>query len=86
MMKRPLLLAIGLLPLAACSRSPEAAAVEVNADMLADDLEAQADNMEALVESAANADAAAAIEGASENLATEADNVRDVAEDVARNL
>ncbi|WP_375404744.1 hypothetical protein [uncultured Sphingomonas sp.] len=85
-MKRPLLLAIGLLPLAACSRSPEATAVQVNADMLADDLEAQADNMEALAEDAANADAAAAIEGASANLAAEADNVRDVAEDAAQNL
>jgi hypothetical protein len=85
-MKRPLLLAIGILPLAACSRSPEATAVEVNADMLADNLEAQADELEALAGNAANADAAAAIEGASENLAADADNVRDVAEDVARNL
>ena len=85
-MKRPLLFAIGLLPLAACSRSPEATAVEVNADMLADNLEAQADELEALAGNAADADAVAAIEDASENLAADADNVRDVAEDMARNL
>lgn len=81
-----LLAAIGLAPLAACSQSPEATAVEVNADMLADDLEAQADNMEALAENVADADAAAAIESASENLEADADNVRDQAEDVAENL
>ncbi len=81
-----LLAAIGLLPLAACSQSPEATAVEVNADMLADDLEAQAANLEALAGNAADADAAAAIESASENLEADAGNVRDAAEDVARNL
>lgn len=85
-MRLALIVAVGLLPLVACSASPEATAVEANADMLAENLEAQADELEALAKNVADADAAAAIEGASENLAADADNVRDVAEDVARNL
>jgi hypothetical protein len=71
---------------AACSESPEAVSVENRADMLARDLEAQADNMEALADATANAATEAALENAADGLDEAADNVRDSAEDVAANL
>ena len=44
------LAAAGLMSVAACSKSPEAAAVENNADMLADNMEMQADNLDAMAD------------------------------------
>jgi hypothetical protein len=73
----------GLLALPACSESPERAAAVTNADQLARELEAQADNMEALADDAADANTAALIEQASENLEAAADNVRDAADEAS---
>lgn len=78
-MKPPsiLLAAIGALALAACSRPAEQASVENNVERVAAELEAKADNLEALADGTANAQAAAMLEGLSDNLADSADNVRD---------
>ena len=87
-MKKILLVAAatGLMSVAACHKSPEAAAVENNADMLADNLESQADNMDAMADNASNGVAAAAMENASDNLDAAASNVRDAGEEKADNL
>ena len=53
------LAAAGLMSVAACTKSPEAAAVENNADMLADNMEMQADNLEAVADNTSNSAAAA---------------------------
>ena len=78
--------AAGLLSVAACSQSPEAAAVENNADMLADNLEMQADNMEDMADNATTDNAATAMENSADNLETAADNVRDAAEEKTDNM
>ena len=80
------LAATGLMSVAACSKSPEAAAVENNADMLADNMEAQADNIDALADNTSNASAEATLENSADNINAAADNVRDAAEEKADNL
>ena len=69
----------GALALAACSKTPEQASVENNVERMAAELEAKADNLEALADGTANAQAAAMLEGLSDNLEDSADNVRDAA-------
>ncbi|EZP48920.1 MULTISPECIES: hypothetical protein [Sphingomonas] len=80
------LAAAGLMSVAACHKSPEAAAVENNGDMLADNMEAQADNIDALADNTSNAAAAAALENVADNTNAAADNVRDAAEAKADNM
>ena len=72
--------------LAGCSRSPEAAAVSTNADMVADRLEAEAKNMDALAETTTNQAAAEALQNASSGLDAAADNVRDAADAKVDNM
>ncbi len=80
------LAAAGLMSVAACNKSPEAAAVENNADMLADNMEAQADNIDALADNTSNATAEAVLENKADNINSAADNVRDAGEAKADNL
>jgi hypothetical protein len=80
------LAAAGLMSVAACNKSPEAAAVENNADMLADNMEMSADNMEAAADNTSNAAAAATLENAADNMNAAADNVRDAADAKADNM
>jgi hypothetical protein len=80
------LAAAGLMSVAACSKSPEAAAVENNGDMLADNMEMQADNMDAMADNTSNAAAAATLENAADNMNAAADNVRDAADAKADNM
>ena len=70
-----------LLALAACSREPEPVSVENNVERIAAELEAKADNLEAIANSAVDAQAAAMLDGLSANLQDTADNVRDLAEE-----
>lgn len=78
--------AMGLMSLAACQKSPEAVAVENKADMLADDLEKRADNMDMMADTMANDDAAAAIRNAADSVDDAARNVRDRADTVIDNM
>lgn len=80
------LAAAGLMSLAACHKSPEAAAVENNADMLADNMEMQADNMDAMADNSSNGMAAGMMENAADNMNAMADNVRDAADKKADNM
>ncbi len=71
--------AMGLMPLAACHQSPDVVSVENKADLLASDLEARADNMDAMADAMANESAANALRNAAEGIDAAADNVRDQA-------
>ena len=78
--------AMGLLSLAACHQSPEAMTVDNKADMLASDLEARADNMDAMADAMANDSAAAAMRDAASAVDAEASNVRDAADAKIANM
>ena len=65
------LAAAGLMSVAACNRTPTEAA----ADNVSDNMEVQADNLEALSENAGSANEAMALENASENVENQADAV-----------
>lgn len=72
------------LALAACQKSPEAAGIDANATMIEADLQRQADNLEAMANQAADANAAEAIENVADhleelkaNIATAADAAKD---------
>lgn len=73
-------LAALLLPLAGCGESPQEATIESNAAALQARLEAQADNMEAMADAAADRNAAEAIEDASDRPDNEEVEVPNVAE------
>lgn len=72
--------ATGLLALAACSKSPEAQAVENNAEMMQDALDNAADNLEDMADNTSNAAAAASMENQADALERASDNVEDAAE------
>ena len=72
--------AMGLLPLAACHRSPDQMSVENKADMLTRDLKAQADNMDAMAARMANDSAAEAMRNAADAVDSAADNVQQSAD------
>jgi hypothetical protein len=80
-MKKILLVAAaaGLMSVAACSKSPEAASVENNTDMMAD-------NMDAMSNTTANPFSEDNAEAVAENINSAADNVRDAGEDAAKNM
>ncbi|MGN6278658.1 MAG: hypothetical protein ACTHM8_08035 [Sphingomonas sp.] len=78
--------AAGLMTLAACNKSPEAAAVENNGDMVADNMDATADNMSAMADNTSNAMASDQLDNAADNMHDAADNVRDNADAVADNM
>ena len=76
-----------LLSLAACGhRSPEADAVQNNADAMEASLENQADNMEAMADNTADHDAAQAMENAADNLEDAKGNVAHAADARIDNL
>ena len=81
-----ILAAAGLMSLAACNKSPEAAAVENNADMIADNYEATADNLSAMADNTSNATAEAVLDNSADHLNAVADNVRDAGEAKADNV
>lgn len=82
-----LVLATALVAIAGCDRpSPEAIAVENQAEMMADNLEDRANELDAIAGNMANAAAAEEIANASDNLQDEAANVRDDAEDKIDNI
>ena len=81
-----ILAAAGLMTVAACHKSPEAAAVENNADMLADNMEMQADNMDAMADNTSNVTAAAVMSNAADNMNAMASNVRDDAKAETKNM
>jgi hypothetical protein len=72
--------AAGLLSVSACSKSPEAAAVENNAEMMQDALDNAADNLEAMADESANAAAAESMENQADTLEQASDNVGAAAE------
>ena len=80
------LAAAGLMSVAACTKSPEAAAVENNADMVADNMEMTADNMDAIADNTSNAVAADVLENVADNMNAAADNVRDAADAKVDNM
>lgn len=70
------LVAAGLMSLAACNKNPEAAAIENNADMTADNIDSAADNMDAMADNTSNAAASDVLSNAADNAHDTADNVR----------
>jgi hypothetical protein len=79
------LAAAGLMSVAACTKSPEAAAVENNAEMVADNLEMGADNLEAAASNTADAITENA-GNVADNLNAAADNVREAADAKVDNM
>ena len=71
--------ATGLLSLAACN-SEQAERNEAAGEAVADNLQAQADNLEDAAETAPTENAEAALENASENVQAQADNAEDAAD------
>jgi hypothetical protein len=69
--------AAGLMSLAACNQGTPA---ENAGDMMAANLEAEADNMEAMADMTGNEAEAAALENAADNLEEAADNADDIGE------
>ena len=77
----------GLMSLGAChSKSPEAAAVENNADAVADNIDASADNISALADNSSNAMASDMMSNAADNLHKEAIKVRQIIKKNAKNM
>ncbi len=70
-----ILAAAGLMSLAACNKSPEAAAVLNNADVIADNLSAQADNLSDQADALGN-NASDAVSNAAASLDNAADTIR----------
>lgn len=75
------LLAIALCGVSGCSDRSGTASIGNNAEAVADALERKANDLDAMAEATANDSAAAMLEGAADNFADQADNVRDMAED-----
>jgi hypothetical protein len=65
-----------LFVLSACSQEPQPGSATANAEVLADRLEAKADNYAMLADNAADGDAAVALENASATLDEESANLR----------
>jgi hypothetical protein len=80
-----LLVGIAGLLLAACGRTPEQRAIVANAELLADTLDAGADNVEDQADATCDPAARNGLEAAAENLHDDADNVRDAADAAADN-
>lgn len=77
------LITAAALLVSACSREPEPASVENNAEMIADAIEQRADNLEALAAATSNEAAAAMLDGMADNLMDAPANVTDVSNGVA---
>lgn len=77
--------AAGLMSLAACNKTPEAAAIENNADMVADNIDMTADNVADMSNTTMNPGAEDNAEATAENLHDTADNVRDAGDAAADN-
>lgn len=76
--------ATGLLALGACDKkTPEAAAIENSGEMMADNMEAQADQMDAMADNTSNEMASDMMENKADGMNAEADNVREAADDKA---
>ncbi len=75
-----LVLIAGLVSLTACRQTPEASAIDHNAAMIADSLERQADNMEAMAGNVADPNMSDALENAADRLDDVKDNVADAAD------
>ena len=80
------LAAAGLMSLAACNKSPEAQAIDNNAAAVEGSLENQADNMEALADNTADANASEALENTADNLEDAKSNVAAAADANTDNL
>lgn len=77
------LLAIVLLGVSACSDRSDTASIGNNAEAVADALERKANDLDAMADATANDSAAAMLDGAADNFADQADNVRNMAGDNA---
>lgn len=73
------LAAVGLVSVAACNRTPTEAA----ADNVSDNLEVQADNLQAAADETSNAAEAAALTNASENIENQADAIENNVENTS---
>ena len=71
--------AAGLMSVAACNRTPTEAA----ADNVSDNMEMQADNLQAMSDNASNPADAAALDNASENMENQADAVENNVENTS---
>ena len=82
-----ILAAAGLLSLGACkSRTPEGANVENQGDMMSDNLENAADNMQGMADNTSNTMAKDMMENAADNMHKEASNITDDAAAQADNV
>ncbi|GGA48182.1 hypothetical protein GCM10011395_18090 [Sphingomonas psychrolutea] len=80
------LVAAGLVSLAACNKNPEAAAIENNADMMADGIDNSASAMDQMADNSSNAMASDMMENKADAMRDTADNVRDAGEAKADNV
>ena len=74
-----ILAAAGLVSVAACNRTPTEAA----ADNVSDNMEIQADNLQAMADNTSDANQAAALDNASENVENQADAVENTTENTS---
>ena len=70
------LVAAGLVSLAACNKNPEAAAIENNADMVADAVANNAAMLDDMASNTSNATASAVLDNKADELHDQADNIR----------
>lgn len=77
--------AASLVPISACSRSPEGAAIENTGDMMADNMEMKANSMDAMADNTSNAMASDMMENSADAMNTKADNARAAADDAVDN-
>ena len=80
------LVAAGLVSLAACNKNPEAAAIENNADMMADSIDNNASMMDQMADNSTNAMASDMMENKADAMHDTADNVRDAGDAMADNV
>ncbi len=80
------LVAAGLVSLAACNKNPEAAAIENNAEMMADGIDNNAAIMDDMADNSSNAVAADMMANNADAMRDTADNVRDAGEAKADNV
>ena len=80
------LVAAGLVSLAACNKNPEAAAIENNADVIADGIDNNASMIDDMASNTSNAVASDVLANKADELHDAADNVRDAGEAKADNV
>ncbi len=80
------LVAAGLVSLAACNKNPEAAAIENNAAMMADGIDNNATMMDQMADNSSNAMASDMMANSADAMRDTADNVRDAGAAKADNV